>query len=104
MAKGLENAVVITIEHGTGSGLIFNGSSTGALRVWPLNSPHQAGLDGPLCQCGARGCMETHTAAFAIIHEAAKAGFRIPKKAPGLQRAIHAYPGHRRQTKRAINR
>jgi predicted NBD/HSP70 family sugar kinase len=25
MAKGLENAVVVTIEHGTGSGLIFNG-------------------------------------------------------------------------------
>ena len=37
-------------------------------------------FDGPLCQCGERGCMETHTAAFAIIHEAAKAGFRIPKR------------------------
>jgi hypothetical protein len=24
--------------------------------------------------------METHTAAFAIIHESAKAGFRVPKR------------------------
>src|SRR5208337_2171083 len=35
---------------------------------------------GPPCQCGESGCMETHTAAFALIHEAGRAGFRVPKR------------------------
>jgi predicted NBD/HSP70 family sugar kinase len=81
MAKGLENAVVITIEHGTGSGLIFNGKLYRGAQGLAAEFGHtKLVFDGPLCQCGERGCMETHTAAFAIIHEAAKAGFRIPKK------------------------
>src|SRR3984893_7265337 len=81
MAKGLENAVVVTIEHGTGSGLIFNGKLYRGAQGLAAEFGHtKLVFDGPLCQCGERGCMETHTAAFAIIHEAAKAGFRIPKR------------------------
>jgi predicted NBD/HSP70 family sugar kinase len=37
-------------------------------------------FEGPVCQCGEHGCMETHTAAFAILHEASKIGFRVPKR------------------------
>ncbi|MBV8414616.1 MAG: ROK family protein [Verrucomicrobia bacterium] len=81
MAKGLENAVVVTIEHGTGSGLIFNGKLYRGAQGLAAEFGHtKLVFDGPLCQCGERGCMETHTAAFAIIHEAAKAGFRVPKR------------------------
>jgi len=81
MAKGLENAVVITIEHGTGSGLIFNGKLYRGAQGLAAEFGHmKLVFDGPLCQCGERGCMETHTAAFAILHEAAKAGFRVPKR------------------------
>ena len=81
MAKGLENAVVITIEHGTGSGLIFNGRLYRGAQGLAAEFGHtKLVFDGPLCQCGERGCMETHTAAFAILHEAAKAGFRVPKR------------------------
>ena len=80
MAKGLENAVVVTIEHGTGSGLIFNGKLYRGAQGLAAEFGHtKLVFGGPLCQCGERGCMETHTAAFAIIHQAAKAGFRIPK-------------------------
>ena len=81
MAKGLENAVVITIEDGTGSGLIFNGRLYRGAQGLAAEFGHtKLVFDGPLCQCGERGCMETHTAAFAILHEAAKAGFRVPKR------------------------
>jgi predicted NBD/HSP70 family sugar kinase len=81
MAKGLENAVVITIEHGTGSGLIFNGKLYRGAQGLAAEFGHtKLVFAGPLCQCGERGCMETHTAAFAILHEAGKAGFRVPKR------------------------
>jgi predicted NBD/HSP70 family sugar kinase len=80
MAKGLENAVVVTIEHGTGSGLIFNGKLYRGAQGLAAEFGHtKLVFGGPPCQCGERGCMETHTAAFAILHEAAKAGFRVPK-------------------------
>ena len=81
MAKGLENAVVVTIEHGTGSGLIFNGKLYRGAQGLAAEFGHtKLVFDGLRCQCGAHGCMETHTAAFAIIREAAKAGFRVPKR------------------------
>ncbi len=84
MAKGLKNAVVITarIEHGNGSGFIFNGKLYRGAQGLAAEFGHtKLAFDGPLCQCGEHGCMETQTAAFAIIHEAAKAGFRVPKRA-----------------------
>jgi predicted NBD/HSP70 family sugar kinase len=83
MAKGLENAVVIAsrIEHGQGSGFIFNGKLYRGAQGLAAEFGHtKLGFDGPLCQCGERGCMETQTAGFAIIHEAGKAGFRVPKR------------------------
>ncbi len=81
MAKGLQNAVVITIEHGTGSGLIFDGKLYRGADGLAAEFGHtKLFFEGPLCQCGEHGCMETHTAAFAILHEAAKVGFRVPKR------------------------
>src|SRR3984957_10555878 len=83
MAKGLQDAVVITarIEHGNGSGFIFNGKLYRGAQGLAAEFGHtKLDFDGPLCQCGERGCMETHTAAFAIIREAAKAGFRVPRR------------------------
>jgi predicted NBD/HSP70 family sugar kinase len=81
MAKGLQNAVVITIEHGTGSGLIFDGKLYRGTQGLAAEFGHtKLVFGGPLCQCGESGCMETRTAAFALIHEAARAGFRVPKR------------------------
>lgn len=80
MAKGLQNAVVVTIEHGTGSGLIFNGQLYRGAEGLAAEFGHtKLVFHGPTCQCGEQGCMETHTAGFAILREAAKAGVRIPK-------------------------
>jgi predicted NBD/HSP70 family sugar kinase len=81
MAQGLENAVVITIEHGTGSGLILNGKLYRGAEGLAAEFGHtKMVFEGPVCQCGEHGCMETHTAVFGILHEAAKIGFHVPKR------------------------
>jgi predicted NBD/HSP70 family sugar kinase len=79
LAKGLQHVVVITIEHGTGSGLILNGRLFRGARGIGAEFGHtKVVFDGPICQCGQHGCMETHTAGFAILREAQSAGFRLP--------------------------
>jgi transcriptional regulator of PTS gene len=81
LAKGLKHVIVITIEHGTGSGLIINGSLFRGARGIGAEFGHtKLVFDGPLCQCGQSGCMETHTAGFAILREAQALGFPIPSK------------------------
>jgi len=81
LAKGLKHVSVITIEHGTGSGLIINGSLFRGARGIGAEFGHtKLVFDGPPCQCGQNGCMETHTAGFAILREAQAVGFRIPAK------------------------
>jgi predicted NBD/HSP70 family sugar kinase len=80
-AKGLDHAFVVTIEHGTGSGLILNGRLYRGANGLAAEFGHtKISLDGPECQCGERGCMETHTAAFALLREAARVGFPVPKR------------------------
>jgi predicted NBD/HSP70 family sugar kinase len=81
MAQGLDNAVVITIEHGTGSGLILNGKLYRGAEGLAAEFGHtKLVFEGPICQCGEHGCMETHTAVFGILDAAAKIGFRVPKR------------------------
>ena len=79
LAKGLQHVIVITIEHGTGSGLILNGRLFRGARGIGAEFGHtKVVFGGPICQCGQHGCMETHTAGFAILREAKSAGFRLP--------------------------
>jgi predicted NBD/HSP70 family sugar kinase len=81
LAKGFQHVAVITIEHGTGSGLILNGKLyRGATGVASEFGHMKISFAGPDCQCGQTGCIETHTAGFAILREAAKAGMHIPAR------------------------
>lgn len=69
--RGAENMVYITVSTGVGGGLIlggrlYHGTASGAgeighTAVWP---------DGPLCGCGARGCLEAVSSGTAIAREA----------------------------------
>jgi hypothetical protein len=43
--------------------------------------------------------METHTAAFAIIREAAKAGFRVPKRLLDYNERSRLITSHRRESR-----
>lgn len=70
-AKNYKNVLCLTLGTGVGGGLIINDSiyrgadnSSGEVGHFPLNEK------GPLCGCGARGCLETYVGNYRIIQEA----------------------------------
>lgn len=70
-AKGIRNFVFMTIGTGIGGGIILNGTLHGG--AWPLAG--EVGhtivqLDGPLCNCGSRGCLEALASGTAIGRDA----------------------------------
>ncbi len=74
-ARGQDNALVVTIGTGIGGGIIadgaiFRGSSGGAGEIGHLPTIE----DGPLCQCGARGCLEATIGQQALVAEAQRRG------------------------------
>ena len=72
-AKNYKNILCLTLGTGVGGGLIINNS----LYRGPDNASGEVGhfpLDekGPLCGCGARGCLETYVGNNRIIKDARK--------------------------------
>jgi glucokinase len=72
-AKKYKNALCLTLGTGVGGGLIIDGllyrgadNAAGEFGHFPLNEK------GPLCGCGARGCLETYIGNNRIIKEAQK--------------------------------
>lgn len=65
---------VVTIEHGVGMGLVlFNQLYRGARGVGMELGHTIVQLDGALCRCGKRGCLEAYVADYALAREAATA-------------------------------
>ena len=67
--KGLQNVIVITLGTGVGGGLIIEGK----LYRGPDDTSGEIGhttvlLDGPLCSCGNRGCLEALSSATALVN------------------------------------
>lgn len=65
---GVDNFVYLTVSDGVGTGLVANGevlrgyrSTAGEFGHIPLS------LDGPHCECGARGCLEAYTSNWATV-------------------------------------
>jgi glucokinase len=85
-ARGVSNAVMLTIGTGIGGGLIINGDlyrgSTGA-----ASEPGHIVIDfdGPRCQgnCPNRGCMETFASGTALAREGREAAEREPESVLG---------------------
>jgi len=72
-AKSYNNVLCLTLGTGVGGGLIINNliyrgfnNSAGEFGHFPLNEL------GPLCGCGARGCLETYIGNKSIIKNARK--------------------------------
>ena len=72
--RALSDFAVVTIEHGVGMGLVINH------RIWRgagglgLELGHtKVQLDGALCRCGQRGCLESYIADYALVREATTA-------------------------------
>ncbi len=65
---------VVTIEHGLGMGFVMNHRLyRGTHRVGVELGHTKVQLDGALCRCGQRGCLEAYVADYALAREAATA-------------------------------
>lgn len=69
--RGLKNFLVVTVEHGVGLGIVLNGKLYRGERGCGSEFGHmKVQLDGALCQCGQRGCLEAYVGDYALIREA----------------------------------
>lgn len=78
-ARGYDNALCLVVSTGVGGGLVLGG----ALVPGPTGNAGHIGhisvdLDGELCPCGARGCVERFASGPNITRRALGAGWRPP--------------------------
>jgi predicted NBD/HSP70 family sugar kinase len=72
--RRLADFAVVTIEHGVGMGLVldhqvFRGATGKGMEIGHT----KVQLDGALCRCGQRGCLEAYVADYALKREASTA-------------------------------
>jgi predicted NBD/HSP70 family sugar kinase len=81
--RGVSNFAVVTIEHGVGMGLVLNNRLYRGARGLGTELGHtKVQLDGALCRCGQRGCLEAYVADYALVREASTALNRHPGSVP----------------------
>jgi len=70
-AQHIENFIVVTIESGVGMGIVINNQIYRGTRGCGAEFGHtKVQLDGALCRCGQRGCLEAYVADYALLREA----------------------------------
>lgn len=63
--------LVVTIEAGVGMGIVLDGKLYRGTRGCGAEFGHtKVQLDGALCRCGQRGCLEAYVADYALLREA----------------------------------
>lgn len=73
-ARDMSNFAVVTIEQGVGMGLVQGNRLFRGLRGMGLELGHtKVQLDGALCRCGQRGCLEAYVSDYALVREATTA-------------------------------
>ncbi|MFD3537338.1 ROK family protein [Streptomyces sp. NPDC058664] len=88
-AKGVANALCMVVSTGVGGGLVLGGSvhagTTG-------NAGHIGHItvdqNGPVCPCGARGCVERYASGTAIAAHALESGWAPPDGRPATAREV----------------
>lgn len=72
--RRLSDFAVVTIEHGVGMGLVVNHRIYRGAQGLGMELGHtKVQLDGALCRCGQRGCLEAYIADYALAREATTA-------------------------------
>lgn len=70
--RGVKDFIVVTIESGVGMGIVINNEVYRGARGCGAEFGHtKVQLDGALCRCGQRGCLEAYVADYALLREAA---------------------------------
>ncbi|MFC2967002.1 ROK family transcriptional regulator [Acidimangrovimonas pyrenivorans] len=74
VGRQLPDFAVVTIEHGVGMGFVINHRIFRGSRGLGMELGHtKVQLDGALCRCGQRGCLEAYVADYALAREATTA-------------------------------
>ncbi len=69
--RNVDNFIVITIEHGVGMGIVIDHKIYRGTRGCGAEFGHtKVQLEGALCQCGQRGCLEAYVGDYALLREA----------------------------------
>lgn len=69
--RDVTDFIVITIESGVGMGIVLNNKLYRGARGCGGEFGHiKVQLDGALCRCGQRGCLEAYVADYALLREA----------------------------------
>ncbi|EEW25239.1 ROK family transcriptional regulator [Rhodobacter ferrooxidans] len=69
--RALSDFAVVTIEHGVGMGYVLNHRIYRGGQGLGMELGHtKVQLDGALCRCGQRGCLEAYVADYALAREA----------------------------------
>lgn len=72
--RALKDFAVVTIENGVGMGLVLDNQLYRGSFGMGLELGHtKVQIDGALCRCGQRGCLEAYLADYALVREAATA-------------------------------
>ena len=72
--RAMADFAVVTIEQGVGMGLVINHRLYRGASSLGMELGHtKVQLDGALCQCGQRGCLEAYVADYALVREASTA-------------------------------
>lgn len=75
LGKDHSDFIVITIESGVGMGMVLGGQIYRGTRGCGAEFGHtKVQLEGALCRCGQRGCLEAYVADYALVREAASVG------------------------------
>jgi predicted NBD/HSP70 family sugar kinase len=70
--RAMTDFAVVTIENGVGMGMVLNNRLYRGAHGMGLELGHtKVQLDGALCRCGQRGCLEAYLADYALTREAA---------------------------------
>ena len=72
LGRDVSDFIVVTIESGVGMGIILKNEVYRGTRGCGAEFGHtKVQLDGALCRCGQRGCLEAYVADYALLREAA---------------------------------
>lgn len=75
LGKDHSDFIVITIESGVGMGMVLGGQIYRGTRGCGAEFGHtKVHLEGALCRCGQRGCLEAYVADYALVREANSVG------------------------------
>ncbi|WP_421701764.1 ROK family protein [Aliiroseovarius sp.] len=81
--RGVKDFIVVTVEHGVGMGIVIDGQIYRGTRGCGAEFGHtKVHLDGALCRCGQRGCLEAYVADYALLREAQLA---VPPPGEGVE-------------------